>query len=158
MAPEPSADDRAWRDRLEIQETMFRYSDALNRADWVAFEAVFAPDAVWEMHGPRDRRYEGAAAITANISRLVADVDMMYQTTENPVVTELDRDRAVARCAVREMVRETGVAEFVLCGIYDDELARVEGAWRFTHRCFRTVYFDASPLPGRVLHRRDELA
>jgi ketosteroid isomerase-like protein len=71
------ADDE-WRDKLAIQETMYRYSDALNRADWAAFEAVFAPDAVWEMHGPRDRRYEGAAAIAGNISRLVANVDMMY--------------------------------------------------------------------------------
>jgi hypothetical protein len=150
--------DDEWRDKLAIQETMFRYSDALNRADWVALEAVFAPDAVWEMHGPRDRRYESAAAIVANISRLVANVDMMYQTTENPIVTALDGDRATARCAVREMVRETGVAEFVICGIYTDALARVDGAWRFTHRNFRAVYFDPSPLAGRVLHTRDELA
>jgi hypothetical protein len=39
------------------------------------------------------------------------------------VVTQLVGDRASARCAVREMVRLTGVAEFVIFGIYTDETA-----------------------------------
>jgi SnoaL-like domain len=36
---------RGWLDRLAIQDLIYRYSDAVTRADWRQCEAVFAPDA-----------------------------------------------------------------------------------------------------------------
>jgi hypothetical protein len=39
---------REWLDRPAIQDLIYRYSDAVTRADWVQCEAVFAPDAIRE--------------------------------------------------------------------------------------------------------------
>ena len=39
---------REWLDRLAIQDLIYRYSDAVTRADWQQCEAVFALDAIWE--------------------------------------------------------------------------------------------------------------
>jgi len=42
------AELREWLDRLAIQDLIYRYSDAVTRADWHQCEAVFSPDATWE--------------------------------------------------------------------------------------------------------------
>ena len=51
---------REWLDRLAIQDLIYRYSDAVTRADWPQCEAVFAPDALWESP-PLGLRYGGRA-------------------------------------------------------------------------------------------------
>jgi ketosteroid isomerase-like protein len=49
MGSTHSEDEVAGRlDQLAIQDLIYRYSDAVTRADWQQCEAVFAPDAVWE--------------------------------------------------------------------------------------------------------------
>jgi hypothetical protein len=156
--PRTAGELDAWCDKLAIHETVYRYTDALNRADWPALAGLFAPAAVWEMTEPTVRHYEGATAIAERLGGLLAKVEMLFQTAHNPVVTHLDGDRASARCAVREMVRRTGVAEFVIFGIYSDELVCRDGEWRFLHRRFRGVYLDESPLAGTVTLARTELA
>ena len=39
---------RAWEDRDTIQQLIYRYSDAVTRADYEQMATVFATDAVWE--------------------------------------------------------------------------------------------------------------
>jgi ketosteroid isomerase-like protein len=43
-----SDDARAWEDRDAIQQLIYRYSDAVTRADYEQMATVFAADAVWE--------------------------------------------------------------------------------------------------------------
>ena len=43
-----SDDARAWEDRDAIQQLIYRYSDAVTRADYEQMATVFADDAVWE--------------------------------------------------------------------------------------------------------------
>ena len=38
-------------DRIAIEDLIYRYSDAVTRADWDQCEATFAPDATWESPG-----------------------------------------------------------------------------------------------------------
>ena len=38
----------AWEDRDAIQQLIYRYSDAVTRADYEQMATVFAADAVWE--------------------------------------------------------------------------------------------------------------
>jgi hypothetical protein len=40
------AELREWLDRLAIQDLIYRYSDAVTRADWQQCEAVFVPDVL----------------------------------------------------------------------------------------------------------------
>jgi hypothetical protein len=43
-----SDDARAWEDRDAIQQLIYRYSDAVTRADYEQMATAFATDAVWE--------------------------------------------------------------------------------------------------------------
>lgn len=43
---ETEVEVRAWLDRLAIQDLIYRYSDAVTRADWKQAAALFASHAV----------------------------------------------------------------------------------------------------------------
>jgi hypothetical protein len=149
---------RDWIDRLEIIEVIHRYSSAVTRRAWDEVTPLFTPDAVWEspefgLHfdNPRD--------FVANL--VEASPEVLVQTPHGPVV-ELDGDHANARTTILELVRvaapigatpEPGsdpvnIQHF---GLYLDDLQRVDGAWRFTHRRFRPIYIDAGAVTGTPL-------
>lgn len=69
--PRTAGELDAWCDKLAIHETVYRYTDALNRADWPALAGLFAPAAVWEMTEPTVRHYEGATAIAEGLGGLL---------------------------------------------------------------------------------------
>ena len=52
-----------WIDKLAINELVAQYSDAVTRGDWDAFEAVWAPDGVWQETPPIETEVVGARAI-----------------------------------------------------------------------------------------------
>jgi ketosteroid isomerase-like protein len=143
-------------EKLAIQELIYRYTDALNREDWDAFEATFAPEGTWEIGAPAPLRAEGAANVRAAISERVTPLELLNQIAMVPVV-DVDGDTATARVVIEEWARLPDVFSMRLRGIYYDELRKVDGQWRFTSRLMRTVYVDHSPLEGRVLVTRDEL-
>ena len=144
-------DDAAtWIDKLAIQEVIDRYCDALNRDDWDAYEALFTPDAVWELSSPWGFKVEGARAIRDVISKLVAKGDFIVQTNHSTVVTLLGGDSASATTTIRETSRGKDARSATHLGIYCDELVRVADGWKFKHRFFQSVYYDESPLTGRV--------
>ena len=95
-----SDDARAWEDRDAIQQLIFRYSDAVTRADYEQMATVFAADAVWEspileMHFESAREFidfqiEGSTAL-----------DVLIQTAAGPVVEDHGA-RTAARTANNE--------------------------------------------------------
>jgi len=145
-----SVDAAAWFDKLAIQEVIDGYCDALNRDDWDAYEALFTPDAVWELSPPWGLKVEGARAIRELISKLVGRGDFIVQTNHSTVVTLLGTDRASATTTIRETSRGKDGGSATHLGIYCDELVRGADGWRFEHRYFQSVYYDETPLTGRV--------
>src|SRR6478609_4196678 len=99
-----SDDAHAWEDRDAIQQLIYRYSDAVARADYEQMATVFAPDAVWEspilgMYFETAREFidfqiEGSTAL-----------DVLIQTASGPVVELLGPDRAAATTNIREIIR-----------------------------------------------------
>jgi ketosteroid isomerase-like protein len=81
---DPEVELREWLDRLAIQDLIYRYSDAVTRADWQQCEAVFAPDAVWESPA-LGMRYESRASFL-EILRATSVYDLLIQTAHPPVV------------------------------------------------------------------------
>jgi ketosteroid isomerase-like protein len=151
-------DDAAtWIDKLAIQEVIARYCDALNRDDWDAYEALFTSDAVWELSAPWGFKVEGARAIRELISKLVGRGDFIVQTNHSTVVRLLGGDRASATTTIRETSRGRDGGSATHLGIYCDELVRSTEGWKFKHRFFQSVYYDESPLTGRVDVARADL-
>jgi hypothetical protein len=66
----------------------------------------------------------------------------------------LTRGAALAASALREAGSESNLEQY---GIYYDDVARIEGRWKFTRRLFVPVYVEMGAVIGDVLTRRSVL-
>ncbi len=146
-----------WAEKLAVQETINRYSDAANRADWDALESCYAPESVWEVVEPLNLRFEGPRAIREGIVGHIGGLDTFIQTVHNTVVTLDGNGTASARSTLHEIVRTDGTVDLMLWGISYDDLVRIDGDWKFSRRRFHGVFVDSSPMTGRCTTRRDDL-
>jgi hypothetical protein len=149
-------DADAWLDKLAIEDVTVRYSDAVTRGDWDAFEATWMPDAVWEESPPVSERIVGARAIREHVAALIDKADFMVQTTHGTVVDFEADDRAVTSTTIHAIARVRDVS-FVNFGIYYGNLVKVDGMWRFSRRRLQSVYSDYTSLGGTVSITRAQL-
>jgi hypothetical protein len=144
-----------WLDRLAIQDLISRYSDAVTRADWDQCEAVYAPNVLWESPG-LGLRYEDRAAFMETM-RGTSSAGLLVQTPHASVITLIDTDHARATTTIHEFIRglwRGGVQSDVEhYGVYFDEIERIEGEWKFTHRLFVPLYRGECG-PGEILVSR----
>ena len=134
-------------DRLEIQELLIRYSDAVDRADWDAFEQVFTDDAVidyTEMGGPRGGVKETRAFLESAMPMFSCFQHMVANT-----VLDLGGDTARARTICHNPMvidRGEGSTHVFFCGLwYRDELVRTPEGWRIKDRYEERSYFHNLP-------------
>jgi hypothetical protein len=164
---ETEAELREWMDRLAIQDLIFRYSDAVTRADWDECLKVFAPDAVWESPG-MGMRFDTPAAFVGLLTQTSSTSELLIQTPHGPVIDLIGSDRAKSTTTVHEVTRGVVVGEtsygeegsdinFEQYGIYFDDIARIDGEWKFTHRVFVPLYVSSGCVTGDVLTPRTAL-
>ncbi len=144
-----------WVERIAIQDLVVRFSDAVTRGDWEAFEDLWLSDGVWEESAPFDLRIEGASAICAHVTSLET-VDFFVQMVHGAVVTLESDERATSRTTIHSFAR-AGDIGFENLGIYYDELRKVAGEWRFAHRRLENIYVESAPLTGDVTMARREI-
>jgi ketosteroid isomerase-like protein len=143
-------------DHLAIRSLLDRYTDALNRRDWVALEQVFADDAVWDAGGPSmgpmARRFEGAVACARGISEMVEQLSLCIQSNHAPAI-HVHADRATASSTINEVVLAPGAdTRTTIWGMYFDEIVRgSDGEWRFKLRKFRFAWIDTTGNAGQVI-------
>ena len=156
-----------WMDKCAIQELIYRYSDSVNRADWDETIRLFAHDAVWEspllgMH------FDSAEAFVANLRATTPASELLVQTASSPVIALVGADRARATTTIHEFVRGMTVSDSELgpkgspvnfedYGIYYDEVSRLGGEWKFSHRVFVPTYLGRDCVTGDVLIGREQL-
>ena len=145
-----------WFEKLAIEDVTVRYSDAVNRSDWDAFEATWMPDAIWEESPPLNERIVGARAIREHVSAILDEAEFIVQTTHGTVVTFLSDEQASSTTTIHAIAK-VGQTSFVNFGIYYGDLVKSDGVWRFAHRRLQSVYSDHSPLTGPVSITRAEL-
>jgi hypothetical protein len=152
---------RTWLDRLAIQDLIHRYADGLTRADWKQCESVFAPEAIWESPG-LGLRYETRSAFIEMLEG-TSTGEFMIQTASSPVINLIGSDQAQATTTVQELMRGvtavlTGeLLNSTLYGIYYDDVARIDGVWRFTHRLYVPIYAISDALTGDLVTPRSGL-
>jgi hypothetical protein len=156
-----------WIDKCAIQELIYRYTDSVNRADWEQTIELYASDAVWESP-VLGMRYETAAAFVDNLRASSPTTDILVQTASSPVITLVNDDFARATTTIHEFCRGATAEEsafgppgsevnFEDYGIYYDEITRLDGEWKFTHRVFVPTYMGPGCVTGDVPTPRDKL-
>jgi hypothetical protein len=161
---ETETEVRRWLDRLAIQDLLYRYSDAVTRADWDQCEAAFVPDAIWESPG-MGVRFENRAEF---LDVVKATSGLLLQTLSSPVIRLTGPDQAQATTTIHEMARGVSPTDnaygaagtevnFEQYAVYFDDIARVAGEWKFTHRLFVPIYVNMGGLTGDVVTPRSAL-
>ena len=157
-------DARAWEDHDAIQQLIYRYSDAVTRADYEQMATVFAADAVWDspilgMHFETAREFIDFQAAGST------SLDVLIQTSSNPAIELLGPDRATATTNVREIIRgansqdgpfgpagnEINVDQY---GIYFDDISKLDGAWKFTRRTVVPGLIAQGTIQGDIVTTR----
>ena len=137
-------------DRLEIQQVLQRYFEALDEKDYGLLDTVFAAGAclVYDMGKPVEERYpDMLESFRSFNSRFRCTQHLMG----HPRI-ELDGDRARATTAVRALhVQEPlagGSCSWAVYGSYRDEFERGSGGWRIRKRHFRAMHTEGTLLPA----------
>jgi 3-phenylpropionate/cinnamic acid dioxygenase small subunit len=140
-APEPVVHPAIARliDEQAVQAVLFRYASALDARDWARLRTCFTPDAVvtYEAIGQL-RGYEEVEALVRRVLGPLAATQHIVSNVEVVV----DGDRATSRCNLQSMhVRETPSGDnFIVAGVYTDELRRTPDGWRIARRQLQRVW------------------
>ena len=134
-------------DRLEIEDLLVRYSDAVDRQDWETFAQVFTADAVidyTEMGGPSGGVTEIVRFLEATLPGFACTQHLVANT-----VLSVDGDTATARTICHNPMvvdRGEGQAHVFFCGLwYRDSLVRTARGWRIRERYEERSYVHNFP-------------
>jgi hypothetical protein len=134
-------------DRLEIQDLLARYCDAVDRHDWDAFERIFTPDAFID-YSAMGGSSGDLATTKAFLAETAAPLFPSWQHMVGQTVLDIDGDRARARtlCHNPMILRDGDDPHLILCGLwYRDELVRTEDGWRIRSRVEERGYMKQFP-------------
>jgi hypothetical protein len=166
---------RSWLDRLAILDVIYRYCDAVTRADWAQCEALYVPDAIWDQ--PKvGLRFDSRAALMEML-KATSTFDLLLLTPHAPVINLIAPDRAQATTTIHEWFRgpspvdntDSPASDVVVqgrkgdevnmevYGVYYDDFARIDGEWKFTHRLYSHIYIATGAVTGEVLTPRSDL-
>ena len=122
-------------DRHAIRDLYDSYADGANRGDREAWLACWHDDAVWWTHY---FEVTGKDAIRQSHISLMENVETTTFLTQIGAI-EVDGDRAKGRAfCLERLVMKTG-GSHRLTGRYEDDLLRVDGAWRFARREYNVM-------------------
>jgi hypothetical protein len=122
-------------DRLEIQDLLARYSDAIDTMQWDKLDALFTGDAdidYTSMGGIRGTLAEQKAFLEANLPTIF---QRGFQHLAATSLIEIDGDAAQVRTICFNPMVLEDQQHVMFCGMwYQDSMVRVDGAWRIKVR------------------------
>lgn len=136
-------------DREEILELVATYAHAVDERDLDRILSVFAPGGRIDFEGGAMSGV-GHAGIrsafeTAFAAPMLAPPSASTHLMANTLVT-VDGDRARAETQAVAFLSSAATATVVTRGLrYSDDLERVDGEWRITHRVHRSLWQTEAP-------------
>lgn len=117
-------------DRLFIRELYGTYADAAFRQDVEAYLSCWCEDGT-RLSQQGDNH--GKPELRTAWQQIWTMIERMAFFSEVGAI-EVDGDRATGRCWCREIIDLKGGAIWKVVGLYEDELRREAGQWRFRQR------------------------
>lgn len=138
------------KDEAAIRALADRFSDAANRKDGAAFQALWAKDCTWKIGPPINVAFSGRDSMGVSVERMLGLWDFFVQLT-GPGVIQVQGNQAKARFYVNEIARAKADqhGNYNL-SMYEDELIKEAGEWRFKTRTYHTIYQDAPEYRGLI--------
>jgi len=133
-------------DRLEIQDLLACYCEAIDSRDWDALDNIFTTDAIIDYTAAGGAR-GNLTETKAYLERALKQFSGMQHMLGLPVI-KITGDKATSRTiAFNPMVVERGgQSHTFFVGIwYCDQLARTKAGWRIEHRREELSYFHNLP-------------
>lgn len=122
-------------DRVAIMELNGTYADGVVRIDAATWATVWADDADWDLMG---HQTHGKEAIVAFWNGAMGGLEAVSFHCV-PCMIEVTGNTAKSRVQTQEILKpKEGKARHV-GGLYEDELAKVDGKWLFTSRKFKII-------------------
>lgn len=122
-------------DRLEIQEVLARYSDAIDTMQWDKLDPLFTEDAdidYTSMGGIRGSLAEQKAFLEANLPTIFK---RGFQHMSATSLFDVQGDVASVRTICFNPMVLEDEEHLLLCGMwYQDTMVRVAGSWRIRQR------------------------
>ncbi|MBH77053.1 MAG: hypothetical protein CL897_02325 [Dehalococcoidia bacterium] len=121
-----------------IRQLCERYVDAINRRDSEAWVETWAPNGIWD-YGVENPP-KGREGLTLFWERAMANITGVVIVVNSGVVDSVNGNSATARwyhtedVQIGEETRMSGVA------VYEDNLVRIDGQWRFARRTHDLLY------------------
>jgi uncharacterized protein (TIGR02246 family) len=122
-------------DRLAIRELNGTYADGVVRIDAETWASVWAEDSHWDLMG---HEVHGKDAIVAMWNGAMSGLEAVSFHCI-PCMIEVTGNTARARVQTQEILKAKDAPARHVGGLYEDELAKIDGEWRFTARKFRIV-------------------
>jgi len=133
-------------DRLEIQDLLASYCEAIDSRDWEALDDIFTSDAIIDYTAAGGARGDLSETKTY-LERALKQFSGMQHMLGLPVI-KIIGDKAISRTiAFNPMtVEKDGQPHTFFVGIwYCDELTRTKDGWRIAHRREELSYFHNLP-------------
>ncbi len=130
-------------DKVEIQEVLSRYANAVDARDWDALERVFVPGSVVDFTNNGGIRDTYPAIVDYLRESLSIFAAVQHYMTN--VVIDVDGDRATARNYVfTQMITLGDGDESILSdgGFYDSTFVRTPDGWRLESYVASLVWLD----------------
>jgi len=122
-------------DRIEIDDLLTRYANALDAKDWDLWQSCFTADAFIDYTAAGGVK-GGVAEVRQWLAEVMASFEMTQHLVTNRAV-EINGDVATSRCALFNpmgMRDEGGMIVFLDGGVYRDRLVRTGDGWRIAER------------------------
>jgi hypothetical protein len=127
-----------------------RFDDAATTNDLEAFSALWTEDASWEIGAPVNLRAHGVHDIVVTLAEMQTRNEFFFRLSGRPTVV-IDADTARLRCPTVEVAGRGHHRDYVNVALYEDDVVRRSGLWRFQRRRYRYLWADLqATLGGRV--------
>jgi uncharacterized protein (TIGR02246 family) len=134
----PSIEDRpAIEDRLGVSDLFTRYTCALDAGDVDTLVDCFTEDGA--LVSPVVGAHKGRAAIRAfaeRFAKFLANGSQLRHVISN-LMMRVDGDRGHATCYLTVFLTRDGKSRLLAPGVYECELRKADGVWRFQNRIVR---------------------
>ena len=132
-------------DRMAIQHLAQVYADGVMQRDPEIWGSTWAEDAVWVLGGREP--VSGRDNVVAFWSSVMQGYPLVLHWVQ-PGLIEVNGDTATARFYIQEKLRGEDGSGAYSAGVYNDELVKENGEWKFKYRKFDGMYRASADLSG----------